>query len=421
MESSISVPMDLSLVYGDICSCQSLQEIRESSNADIFALTKGEMIALALHVEQNSDTLPSFVYEKSLHQFRGAVSFVDDVQYLAVAINKYIGINTDYLIESALAVKSKSRLYFDFQQHGITMPKFFTVQGGDNLAEALLSKTESQLSKYIIKADSSTDSKGVYRPTNEDTVHTVVEMLLKFLGTEEFLSSKFTVMLYLEHHCENREYSLEGIIFKRELKMHAVHEKVRMSETYPIHDRLMVSPPVRHIPKEEVLQLLKALTAIVPIDNYTFHLEIRIDQEGRLIPIDLALRSGGGYISDAIHSRFNVDLRYYHLLYSLDLNDRLEKYLNSIKNLNKFTAIGAFYNRSGKSQDSMANSLELIKSSKLIGLLDFDIATNAFSVLDTDSWLMKPDTGLFTVSTKSSKGAIQKIDAVASQTGLSIE
>ncbi|CAN0318838.1 unnamed protein product, partial [Chrysoparadoxa australica] len=117
------------------------------------------------------------------------------------------------------------------------------------------------------------------------------------------------VMPFISCKTGPSEYCLDGIVVEGRVEFHCVHEKTRIYEQYPIHDRTMVTPPGNPPRAHRLREVLDEFADALPLKNFVFHLEVRRGSDDELVPIDLSLRPGGGLIYRSILEVYGIDIR----------------------------------------------------------------------------------------------------------------
>src|SRR5207247_1953807 len=94
-----------------------------------------------------------------------------------------------------------------------------------------------------------------------------------------------------------------------------IQEKMKTAAFAPFFDQLMVAPPVSpsiFLRLPEIREVTHMVVSALGIQQSVLHLEFRLTQRS-CIPIDCAMRPGGGFIPHAVYQLSGVDLRLAHV------------------------------------------------------------------------------------------------------------
>jgi hypothetical protein len=200
-----------------------------------------------------------------------------------------------------------------------------------------------------------------------------------------------------------------------ELLTYVIHEKIRQSHEGVFRDLMMVSPPMdAHLIQDEriIRDAAKNTLTALECSDTTFHIEFRVGGPGSYIPIDVALRPGGGFICESTRCRSGIDLRLEHVfIQAMGMPRTL-----SVRRPDCAVAIGAFYWRRELGDVNFERLLQ-IKSTLAAApeLKAYHLLTEV-----TDSEYVRPDGGLsLCVAAQDSETAVREIRALAFSCGFS--
>ncbi|MCP9823850.1 amino acid adenylation domain-containing protein [Synechococcus sp. EJ6-Ellesmere] len=406
---------DIWLVFGDIRGFNSIEEAILSGNADIVRLNAAEISSLRLS-SNKSAAIPAALFDKSHLPFAGAASFIDDIQELAHWVNEHIGrANSDLLCSSRL-ISNKETLYRLLEAQGIFLP--VRLLGRDLLdLVQVLRCVDLTLDNYVVKPVVGTESRGVYRPNRQESPEEVGDFLGAIPDVDP--GEPFLAMPYISPGGGAiGEYCLDGIVVRGRVEFCAVHEKTRVYNKYPIHDRAMLTPPANPIEKGSLEGFLASFGNAFPVKSFVFHLEVRLDKNGEIVPIDLSFRPGGGLIFKSIVSSYGVDLRLAHIYCVLGMQSELHRIAHAHHVPDRFTAIAAVFSAEKVAEDSHKKLSRLLEDGdKRGGVLNFDLSN--VSILSPGSQELKPNVGLSIFSLDSAGDCLDRLSAIVEDMGMS--
>jgi len=252
--------------------------------------------------------------------FCGAVSFSEEEVLLATMLNTYLSGGQP----PALAVRrqiDKASFYALLKEAGVPMVCFGVWQTVDEL-EAIVAQGPYRQGWYVLKPTGASDSAGVYRSRPTESLR---ESLAQFrasceeagrLGHQLLRSNQsFLIMEYIEWEGEPVEITSEVLVRDGEIALLVVHEKMKTASFAPFFDQIMVAPPVSpsivtRLP--EIREVTRMVVSALEIRQCVLHVEFRLTQQS-CIPIDCAMRPGGGFIPHAVYQLSGIDLRLAHV------------------------------------------------------------------------------------------------------------
>ncbi|MCH7862094.1 MAG: hypothetical protein IH998_10465, partial [Proteobacteria bacterium] len=343
-------------------------------------------------------------------------SCIDDVQELAWRANAALARANDRLFAAQRLISDKETLYRLLEAQGIALPERILARNLDEL-ERVLASLGAPLDSVILKPVVGTESRGVFRPGPGASPADVVAVLRELddvPGEEAVL-----VMPFIGARARPAEFFLDGIVGARSVTFCAVHEKLRIHERYPIHDRAMIIPPCRPPDPANRNALLARFAGAFPLDDFVFHLEVRVDDDGQLVPIDLSFRPGGGLIFRSVLEVHGVDLRLAHMHATLGLGDALRAIARRAAPQNGSAAIAAVFSN-GQPPDRLNASLSAMLAPEpgSGGLMTYDLSN--VSILSAASQASKPDVGLCVTSALTGEAALAELDAIVERAGMTV-
>lgn len=407
-------PRDLWAIFGDIRGHSRIEDAIMGGAADIVRLQKSDIL-LVHDAVRGSTPLPTAFRNRSSLPFAGVASCIDDVQELAYRANASLGRCNDALFNASRLLSDKEILYRLLEAQGIFIPARVIARNVSDLQQVLAS-LDGPLDAYIIKPLVGTESRCVLRPRAGATPATVLAELRQLGDLAE--KESIMVMPHVSAGGISREYCLDGVVSGRAVEFCAVHEKTRMFEGYPIHDRAMVTPPRQPLDSAMLDDLLRRFAGAFPLDGFVFHLEARVDRFDRLVPIDLSLRPGGGLIFRSIVESYGIDLRLAHMYCSLGLDGELRRIARQAASTGKITAIAAVFSN-GQSQERIRTQMTQVMADSDSGLVTYDLSN--VSILDSSSQAIKPDVALCVAATRSSQDALARMEGLARRLSLSLQ
>jgi len=279
--------------------------------------------------------------------FCGAVCFNEGELALANQLNRMLA-DTASLEFSERKLIDKYTFYATLKAASLPMVNFHLWQTAAEL-EALLAQGSYQQGSYILKPAESSDSAGVYRSLLDEDVKTSVQKYRAYcqesqrIGFKSVHEQPSLIMEYVDYDGVPVEITADGIVEDGRVVVHVIHEKLHMTEFAPFFDKRMVAPPMSSELRDrlpEIAATTQHVVSALQLSHCVFHLEYRLTRD-RCIPIDCALRPGGGFIPHAIYVLTGIDLILAHI--ESHFTERRElggKYQVSIEGA---TCIGALY------------------------------------------------------------------------------
>lgn len=306
--------------------------------------------------------------------FCGAVSFSEEEVLLANMLNAHLSAGKP----PALSVRrqlDKAAFYTRLRQAGAPMVRFDTWQSVADL-EAIMAEGTYRQGRYVLKPIGASDSAGVYRSRPDESLHDSIAQFQVYcreagrLGHQLLRSDQsYLVMEYIECAGEAVEVTSEVLVRNGEIVLLVVHEKMKTAAFAPFFDQLMVAPPVTPLIVSRVPQIREVTNRVVSaleIAQGVLHVEFRLSQQD-CIPIDCAMRPGGGFIPHAVYQLSGTDLRLAHVAaHLIPLPDQEGRNAPGAGG----TCIGALYANLFPSRQA---------SARLISLLSAEQAVFAFS------------------------------------------
>jgi amino acid adenylation domain-containing protein len=406
---------DLWFLFGNLRGWDSIDAAIVSGEADFLRLSSAEIETVREAARRGSPPPRSLITQSDL-LFCGAASCIDDVQELAHWVNAQIGRANTALLSASRLVENKETLHRLLEVHQ-TRPPWRRLARDLSDLRAVLADIGSPLWEVVIKPAVGTESRGVYRPREGETPEEIVERLGAIADLDR--NEALIVMPFLFHADGSSEYCLDGIVVNGRVEFCAVHEKTRIYEHYPIHDRAMITPPARPPEAAGLEALLDGFADALPLKSFVFHLEVRRDRRGDLVPIDLSLRPGGGLIYTSILDAYGIDIRLAHMYASLGLDDEMRRLARSAGPARGYAAIAAVF-ASGAAPDSLHRTLGALRNEADTagGLITYDFSD--VSILSASARSLKPNVGLAVGSAISAQDCLDRLDALVERAGLKL-
>lgn len=252
--------------------------------------------------------------------FCGAVSFSEEEVLLANMLNTHLSGGQP----SALAVRrqiDKVTFYTVLKGAGVPMVSFDVWRTADDL-EAILTRGPYRQGWYVLKPTGASDSAGVYRSRPTESLRESLAQFQAYCEEAGRLGHQllrrdllFLIMEYIEWEGEPVEITSEVLVRDGEIALLVVHEKRKTAAFAPFFDQIMVAPPVSpfivsRLP--EIREVTHMVVSALSIRQGVLHVEFRMTAQS-VIPIDCALRPGGGFIPHAVFQLLGVDLRLAHV------------------------------------------------------------------------------------------------------------
>lgn len=251
--------------------------------------------------------------------FRGAISFSEEEIPLANMLNDLLSGGRPCTWSSRRQI-DKATLYSLLKEAQAPTVRFDLWRTWEELAE--IAATGYQQGHYVLKPINASDSAGVYRSWPEESLQ---ESFVHFqsccaqasrLGHRLLLGGQaYMIMEYIDFDGGPVEITCDVFVRRGQVEVLVVHEKLKTAAFAPFFDQLMVAPPVSlsiATRLQEIREVTQRTIDAVGFRQGAVHLECRLTPQ-RCIPIDCALRPGGGYIPHAVYQLSGVDLRLAHV------------------------------------------------------------------------------------------------------------
>lgn len=404
---------DLWFIFGDIERQTSIDGAILSGGADFVRLTPDDIAELRAAAGR-SEPIPRHLMARSELPFAGAASCIDDVQELAHWVNTKIGRANTALLTASRLIEDKETLYRLLAVLQDDPPMRRPARNLNDLA-TVLAQIGQPLDQVIIKPAVGTESRGVYRPGREETPQAVVEHLATLPDFDP--GEALIVMPFISCDGGPSEYCLDGVVVDGQVEFCAVHEKTRIYEAYPIHDRAMITPPSSAIDARTLDAILAGFADAFPLKSFVFHLEVRRNKRGEVIPIDLSFRPGGGLIYKSILNTYGIDIRLAHMYASLGMIAEMRRLARAHRPAQGFTAIAAVF-AAKNTPEGLHKTLGALlgEADASGGLITYDFSD--VSILSASSRSLKPNVGLAVSSAASSADCLDRLDRIVERASM---
>jgi len=253
--------------------------------------------------------------------FRGALPIWDEDVPAADKINVASRVATYSVVARDPGLMSKSEVYRRLSSSGVEVPKFKVLGSVDELRRELIA-ADGKKAGLIVKPSVGSGAHGVYHPSAAEDPDVVVRTYSYFRVPDISFNSaplpnhEIVVADYIDWDGKPIEVTADGYIKKGRIELFEIFECLKIVERPPIHDELMVTPPLTPAVAKKTADIRsvveKSLTALGVTDS-VFHIEIRLTETG-IFPIDINLRPGGGLVPQALFRRTGLDIRLVHIL-----------------------------------------------------------------------------------------------------------
>lgn len=316
--------------FDTLCSSGQAVVLRE----DVWVQLEAESADAAAILQRLNGAIPL--------PLRSLTSFDDGDTLRALKVARGLGLIDARFAAASEDALNKGEVYRRVRGAGVHIPDFVVADDVESLRSGLAS-FGVPIDQLIVKPVGGTGSEGVYRPCVRDSAEYIAARVARGFvnGPREYL-----VMPYLAGSVGGvAEFCADGLCLDGSVVALALGEKIYQQEETRFADRMMVYPPVQskllklhqHI-REMTAVIVSALSAAASV----FHIEFRVDDDA-IIPIDVALRPGGGLIPEAVQKQIGMDLRLCHVLCSAGDNEHLRRMADAAVPPQTSVAIGAFY------------------------------------------------------------------------------
>lgn len=196
-------------------------------------------------------------------------------------------------IESSRLATNKYFMRKAFEQNGDPSPRNYR---SDELSEEILDKMQMPL---IVKPVDRSGSRGITKIEN-------LEQLQKAIEIAEEVS--FDKKAMIEEYVQGQEYSVEYISYRGEHTFLALTQKFTTGAPHFIETGHIQPAPVEDAIVEKVKKIVEHALDTLKIKNGASHSEIKIDEQGNIMIIEIGGRMGGDCIgSDLVQLSTGYD------------------------------------------------------------------------------------------------------------------
>jgi biotin carboxylase len=222
----------------------------------------------------------------------GVVSWTDIGVEVAAALADKLGWPGPG-VEAAHRARNKHSMRAALRGRPDLIPRFQAVTCLDDLVEAyqqigtpaVLKPAGGSGSRSILQVEDGADLPSLYAQAVRLTAPTVAPLFADYPG--EFV--------YEERLC-GTEHSVEGLVHDGVVHIAGITDKWVTEPHYVEYEQVYPTalPPAA---QDHVQALTRAVVAAIGLDWCAFHLECRVDDDGRAKLLEVAARPGGGYIT----------------------------------------------------------------------------------------------------------------------------
>lgn len=248
----------------------------------------------------------------------GIISYASDpaaptAAYIAEKLNL---ISNSYESVSTLCDKSKFRNFL--LNNGFNTPKSIASRNTNNITE-MISDFKFPL---IVKPVDSSGSKGVTVISSKTELLDASKYALKFSRTgkyiiEEYIQKGYPYLIGGDILVVNGEIKIWGLMNCHRDSF--VNSLVPVGKSYPIN----VNPTVY----ENIQNVLKKIVSLLKFNNGALNVELIVDKNNKIWPIDIGPRSGGNMIPELMNYIFNVNMA--EILIKIAMGDKVEVEVNN--------------------------------------------------------------------------------------------
>jgi len=234
----------------------------------------------------STNDIPRVVEAAKMYQIDGVMTLASDMPMRTVAaVSEALGvrgINAD----TALKATDKAIMRQCLAEHGVPVPRFYTVSTYEEYLEAVA----SFLVKFIVKPADNSGSRGVYLISDLSDKDAIMRA---YTYSKEYSRSGHIVV---EDYMEGKEVSVETLSLDG--NVHVIQITDKMTTGAPHFVEMGHSQPTLHEPEvaERIRQVAVAAVQAIGIQNGPSHTEIMVTAEGPKI-VELGARLGGDCIT----------------------------------------------------------------------------------------------------------------------------
>jgi hypothetical protein len=268
-------------------------------------------------MEQVVDEILARVQRKAA--FRGAVSFSEEEIPLANMLNDHLSDGRPGAWANRRQV-DKFEFYTVLKAAQVPMVRFDAWSTWDELA-AFVAQGYTQ-GAYVLKPTNASESAGVYRSLPGESVRDSFANFQSCCAQAARLGHRllrwgqtYLIMEYIEWDGVPVEITSDVLVRGGQVEVLVVHEKKKTAAYAPFYDQIMVAPPVSPTIASRMAEIREVTQQVIDALGFrqgAVHMECRLTRD-LCIPIDCALRPGGGYIPHAVYQLSGVDLRLAHV------------------------------------------------------------------------------------------------------------
>lgn len=211
------------------------------------------------------------------------------------------------------ALRNKFSMRSKLLTAGIPIPKYKLVNSLGELNEAMKVIGFPAVCKPVDAAG----SVNVKKVNNSAEAHQAATRILE--AHDVLWGYPISKQLLYEEYIEGKEYSVEGTVTNGKIIFFSITEKFVADEIEFIEVGHIVNPPMDEHLNMQIKRYIAEVISVLRPNNCPFHAEIRINQDGQPVLMEIAARLAGDKIGDLINLSRNIN--YFDYVYYSYLGD----------------------------------------------------------------------------------------------------
>lgn len=265
---------------------------------DFLPNNPGQYVADTFYLVSTTDK-DAVLHVANKEQVDGVLAYASDpAAPTAAYVAEKLGLPTNpYQSVNTLCNKDVFRTFL--LENGFNAP----CSGGYNVLREVMQEIDKYRFPVIVKPVDSSGSKGITVVYQQTELEPAVEFALSFSRSHKFIVEEFVE--------KKHPYLIGGDIFIQDGKIvlwglmnchrdNTVNELVPIGKSYPLQ--------LEDADVQSVKDTLQRMVDKLHIKMGAMNVEVVVDKEGRVLPIDVGPRNGGNMIPDLLGLIFNVDI-----------------------------------------------------------------------------------------------------------------
>ncbi|OGT47819.1 MAG: phosphoribosylglycinamide synthetase [Gammaproteobacteria bacterium RIFCSPHIGHO2_12_FULL_41_20] len=212
---------------------------------------------------------------------------------MTARLNDYFGLPSMRYAD-ALKVRRKDLMRVSLQKAQLFLPRFSIVNSIAQVQQAIT----NMMFPLVCKPIDAAGSVNVRKANNHAELMISVKRILD--GNDILWGHRLSTMALIEEYISGKEFSLEGVVHNHEVTHFSLTEKFVADQTEFIEIGHIVNVPVPAQLKSILESYINRVISVLKINNCPFHAEVRVQENGQPVLMEIAARLAGDSIGELI-------------------------------------------------------------------------------------------------------------------------